>query len=311
MRNDLTSTKIVSTKKTKKKISFGRIFAWVLILLWIVITLFPLLWIVRMAFSTQRDLMANPTSLLPVKPTLDAFKRVFGMLPLTQIIAQGGFSRKLDFLLYLRNTTIVTTAAVFGGLIFDSLAAYAFARLHFRGRDKIFLIYIGALIMPTVLNLIPNFILIHSLGWVGTLQGIIAPYFLGSAFGVFFLRQFFLGINSELEDAAKLDGAGTLGIFWHIIIPISLPPLLTISILNFINIWNNFQWPYFAGGMGGKENATVLTVALAALRAQQQSGIPDFTGMMAGTLISLIPILVLFLFLGRRVVDSIQFSGIK
>jgi multiple sugar transport system permease protein len=165
--------------------------------------------------------------------------------------------------------------------------------------------------MPTVLNLIPNFILIHSIGWVGTLPGIIAPYFLGGAFGVFFLRQFFLGINSELEDAAKLDGAGPFGIFWYIIIPISAAPLLTISILDFINIWNNFQWPYFAGGMGAIEKSTVLTVALAALTAQQQTGIPDFTGMMAGTLISLIPIMVLFLFFGRRAVDSIQFTGIR
>lgn len=298
-------------KKNGKKVSYGRIIAWIMIIIWIVITLFPLLWILRMAFSTQRDLLANPTSLLPVNPTLDAFKRVFGMLSLTQIIDQGGFSRKLDFILYLKNTFLVTTATVFGGLIFDSLAAYAFARLKFRGRDKIFLIYIGALIMPTVLNLIPNFIFIHSLGWVGTLQGIIAPYFFGSAFGVFFLRQFFMGINSELEDAARLDGAGTLGIFWHIIIPISMPPLLTISILNFINTWNNFQWPFFAGGMGTKEDATVLTVALAAFRAQQQGTLPDYTGMMAGTFISLIPILIMFIFLGRRAVDSIQFSGIK
>ena len=295
----------------KIKRSSGRLIAWGFLILWILITLLPMWWIVRMAFSTQRDLLGNPTSLLPVNFTLDAFKRVLGMIPVSEAVAQGGFSKTLLFWLYLRNTLIMTIAIVFGGMVFNAIAAYAFARLNFPGRDKIFNLYVVALIMPTVLNLIPNFILIHQIGWVGTLQGIIAPSFLGSAFGVFFLRQFFLGINRDLEDAAKLDGAGTVGVFWHIVVPMSIPPILTVSILTFIDTWNNFQWPYFAGGMGTNENATVLTVALAAFRAQQQSGLPDFTGMMAGTLISIIPIIVVFLALGRRAVDSIQFSGIK
>ena len=301
------------TKPTasRKRPSLGRIVAWTLLIVWILTTLLPLWWVVRMAFSTQRDIMGDPTSILPVNPTLDAFRRVLGLIPIEQAIAQGGFTRKLDFLRYLGNTVLVTFLSVGGGLFFNSLAAYAFARLRFPGRDKIFAVYIGALIMPTVLNLIPNFVLIRSLGWYGTWAGIVAPSFLGSAFGVFFLRQFFLGINVELEDAAKLDGAGTLGIFFRLVVPISLPPLLTVSILSFIDTWNAFQWPYFAGGMGTQPNATVLTVALAAFRAQQQSGLPDFTGMMAGTLLSMVPMLIVFLFLGRRAIDNIQFTGIK
>jgi len=295
----------------KKSSSTGRVMAWGFLILWILITLFPLWWIVRMAFSTQRDLLGDPANLLPVNFTLDAFKRVLGLIPISEALAQGGFPKTLHFWLYLRNTFVVTVAMVFGGTVFNAMAAYAFARLKFPGRDKIFNLYMVALIMPTVLNLIPNFILIHQIGWVGTLQGIIAPSFLGSAFGVFFLRQFFLGINRDLEDAARLDGAGILGVFWHIIVPMSIPPILTVSILSFIDTWNNFQWPYFAGGMGTNESATVLTVGLAAFRAQQQSGLPDYTGMMAGTLISIVPIFVVFLALGRRAVDSIQFSGIK
>ncbi|MBN1119767.1 MAG: carbohydrate ABC transporter permease [Anaerolineae bacterium] len=297
--------------RTKRRKLAGRIVAWVFLSAWLLITLLPLWWIVRMAFSTQRELLANPSSFLPVNFTWDAFKRVLGTIPVSEAIAQGGYSRTLHFWLYLRNTFIVTAATVLGGIVFNAMAAYAFARLKFPGRDKIFNIYILALIMPTVLNLIPNFILIHQLGWVGTLQGIIAPTFLGSAFGVFFLRQFFLGLNRDLEDAARIDGAGIIGVFWHVALPISLPPLLTISILTFIDTWNNFQWPYFAGGMGTQENATVLTVALAVFRAQQQTGLPDYTGMMAGTLISLIPTILIFLFVGRNAVDSIQFSGIK
>jgi multiple sugar transport system permease protein len=305
------SLNYMRNNRWNKSISIGRVMSWAFLILWILITLLPLWWIVRMAFSTQRDLLGNPTSLLPVNFTLDAFKRVLGLIPVSEAVAQGGFSKTLHFWLYLRNTLIVTVALVFGGTFFNAMAAYAFARLNFKGRDQIFNLYMAALIMPTVLNLIPNFILIHQFGWVGTLQGIIAPGFLGSAFGVFFLRQFFLGINRDLEDAARLDGAGTVGVFWRIIVPMSIPPILTVSILSFIDTWNNFQWPYFAGGMGTHENATVLTVALAAFRAQQQSGLPDFTGMMAGTLISIVPIIVVFLALGRRAVDSIQFNGIK
>src|SRR4029077_18862702 len=128
--------------------------------------------------------------------------------------------------------------------------AYAFARLRFPLRDKLFSVYIVTLVMPTVLNLIPNFILIQRLGWVGTIQGIVAPAFLGSAFGVFFLRQFFLGLNHELEEAAKLDGAGVVGIFWRVFVPLSVPALMTLFILTFMGTWNDLQWPYFAGGGG-------------------------------------------------------------
>lgn len=305
------NSSLPTRRKRRIKLSYGRILAWSLLILWLAITLFPMWWIVRMAFSTQADLLASPTSLLPVNFTFDAFKRVLGLVPADVALAQGGFSKVLNFWLYLRNTIIVTSVAVIGGVFFSALAAYAFARLRFPLRDKLFTVVMIALIMPTVLNLIPNFILIHQLGWVGTLQGIFVPSMLGSAFGIFFLRQFFLSINHELEEAARLDGAGTFGVFWHIIVPLSSPALLTLAILIFMGSWNDFQWPYFAGGAGTVEGSTVLTVALAYFRAQQQSGIPDYTGMMAGTLLSMIPMLILFAFLGRKMIDSIQFSGYR
>lgn len=294
-----------------KHLSSPKLVGWVVLLFWLAITLIPLYWMFRMAFSTQRELLGDPTSLLPVHFTLDAFKRVLGLLPLQTVVDQGGFPKALNFGLYLRNTLAVALAATGGAIVFNGLAAYAFARLNFPLRNQIFYIYIIALVMPTVLNLIPNFILINSLGLTGTLMGVIAPAFLGSAFGVFFLRQFFLGINPELEDAAKLDGASILATFWRIIVPMSIPALATMAILTLMGSWNELQWAYFAGGQGRIEGATTLTVALLAFRAQQQSGVPDFTGMMAGTLISLAPVLLLFLIFGRKVVDSIQFSGFK
>ncbi len=294
-----------------RKVSPGHLLAWGFLIFWVLVTLFPVYWIFRVAFSTQRELLANPTSLLPVHFTFDAFKRVLGLLPLATVVDQGGFPKILNFGLYLRNTFIVASVSTVGSVAFSTLAAYAFARLRFPFRNQLFYIYIATLIMPTVLNMIPNFIFIYQLHWIGTLPGIIAPAFLGNAFAVFFLRQFFLGLNRELEEAARLDGAGLIQVFWHIALPMSLPAVTTLAILSFMGAWNDFQWPYFAGGQGRIEAATTLTMALAYFRSQQQSGIPDFTGMMAGTLLGVAPMLVLFAILGRKIVDSIQFSGIK
>jgi multiple sugar transport system permease protein len=285
--------------------------AWGFLGLWIFITLFPVYWIVRMAFSTQKLLLANPTTFVPAGFTLDAFKRVLGLLPLQTVIDQGGFPKVLHFGQYLMTTLFVTVLITVGSTVFNAMAAYAFARLKFPWRGKIFYLYLIVQIMPSVLGLIPNFILIQSLGWVGTVQGIVAPALLGNAFGVFFLRQFFLGINHELEEAARLDGDTLVGIFRHIIVPMSLPAITTIFVLSFMSSWNELQWAYFAGGSGHVEGSTTLTVAMLAFRAQAQSGLPDFTGLMAGTLISIIPLLIVFLLFGRKVVDSIQFQGYR
>ena len=307
-------TNSLITPAHKRKINLsklGRIVAWSILILWIVITILPLWWVVRMAFSTTKDLLGNPSSLLPVNFTLNAFRRVLGLVNVNEILIQGGFSQKLNFGRYFFNTFSVTTVIVLGGIIFNSVAAYAFARLKFPGRNMLFGLYIGALIMPTVLNLIPNFILINQLHINNTLIGIIAPSFFGNAFGVFFLRQIFLSFNKELEEAGKLDGASRIRIFFNIVLPNTLPSVLTMSILAYVAAWNEFQWAYFAGGQGAVESATVMTVALAHFRAQQQGGVPDFPGMMAGTLISAIPMLIAFFFFGRRAINSIRFTGYR
>ena len=298
-------------RTAKRRISLGKVVAWSILILWIAITVMPLWWVIRMAFSTTKDLLGNPSSLLPVHFTLDAFKRVLGLVDVNEIIIQGGNTQKLDFLLYFRNTFIVTTVIVFAGLIFNSMAAYAFARLKFPGRNWLFRLYIAALIMPTVLNLIPNFILINKLHLNNSLLGIIAPGFFGNAFGVFFLRQIFLGLNKDLEEAAKLDGANIIRTFVSVVLPNTLPSLMTMSILAYVAAWNEFQWAYFAGGQGAVEKATVMTVALAHFRAQQQGGVPDFPGMMAGTLISSIPLILAFFLFGRKAIDSIRFTGYR
>jgi multiple sugar transport system permease protein len=209
--------RIAATKSLR--ISWGSVTAWVFLIVWLLMTLFPLYWIVRMAFSTQKLLLASPTRLAPVGFTFDAFRRVLGMLPLQTVLDQGGSPKVMQFDQYLITTLFIVLITTTTSMFFNAMAAYAFARLRFPFRNQIFYLYIIVQIMPSVLGLIPNFILIQQLGWVGTVQGIMAPAFLGNAFGIFFLRQFLLGLNRELEEAAMLDGDSYIGIFFHIILP--------------------------------------------------------------------------------------------
>jgi multiple sugar transport system permease protein len=292
----------------RKKIKWGRIAAWTLMIVLIFLTLFPFWWVVRTAFSTNKLLFTDTTSLLPVGFTLDNFARVLGLQSTAEAVAAGGSGQTINFFLFMRNSFIVTILLVTGQIFFCALAAYAFARLHFPLRDKIFFVYITALMVPGIVTLIPNFILIRNLGWLDTFQGIIAPKFLMTPFAVFFLRQFFLTINREVEEAAKIDGASLFGVFWTIVLPMSMAPLVTLGILTFIAEWNDYLWPFL---VGKDESVRVLTVALGIFRSQTPQGAPDWGGLMAGAVVTMIPTLILFGLAGRKAIDSIQFSGIK
>lgn len=294
--------------RPKRQFPTGKILSWLVIGLAILIILFPFWWVVRTALSTQREMLAQPESLGPVGFTIINFARVLGQVDTETAVAAGGSGQRINFWLYLRNSIIVTTLVVVGQTFFSSLAAYAFARLKFPFRDKIFFIYLMALMVPGIVTLIPNYLLIRQLEWDNTYLGIAAPTLLMSPFAVFFLRQFFLGINKELEEAAGLDGASIFGIFWRIIVPISGPPIATLAILTFVTTWNSYLWPFL---VGRDESVRVLTVALAIFRSQTPQGAPDWTGLMAATIISMIPTLILFMVLGRRVVNNIQFTGFK
>jgi multiple sugar transport system permease protein len=302
------ATILPETVVPRKGLPWGRILAWAALVLFLLIILIPFWWVLRTALSTNRDLYSNPTSWLPVGFTFDNFRRVLGLVTPAEALAAGGSGQALQFWLFLRNSFIVTTTIVVGQLFFSSLAAYAFARLHFPMRQQLFALYITALMIPGIVTLIPNYILIRDLGWLNTFQGIIAPAFLMSPFAVFFLRQFFLGINREVEEAAMLDGASLFGIYWRIVLPVSGPPLTTLGILTFIATWNDYLWPLL---VGQNANVRVLTVALSIFKSQTPQGATDWSGLMASTIVSVLPSIVLFVLLGRKVINSIQFSGYK
>ena len=175
----------------------------------------------RTAFSTSKSLFSDPTSLLPVDFTLGAFKRVLGLATPAEAQAEGGSGAAVNFWLFLRNSIVYATLSTAGQVFFCALAAYAFARLRWPGRDKVFFLFLTALMVPPIFTMLPNFILIKNLGLLNTFPGLILPFFFMTPFAIFFLRQFFLGINKEIEEAAKLDGAGHWRIFFRIILPMS------------------------------------------------------------------------------------------
>lgn len=299
---------VKSVGASRRRWGIGRIMTWLMLVLLILVTLFPIWLVLKTALTPQRQLFGEVRSLFPENPTLLNFRRVMGLVDAQEGLAAGGTGARINFLRAMGNSVIFTGLIVVFQTFFSAMAAYAFARLKFVGRDVIFFLYLSALMIPGIVLFIPNFILIRNLGWLNSYAGMVAPFILMSPFAVFFLRQFFLGIPGALEEAAKLDGATPFGTFWRIILPISRTPLVTLVILTTINMWNEFFWPFL---VGSNERVRVLTVALQFFRTQTPQGAPDWTGLMAGTFLSIIPIFILLLVLGRQVINSLQFSGLK
>lgn len=296
------------SRRRRRNLTPGRIGAWVVMIVFLALTVFPFLWMIRTAFSTTRSLPSNPSSLLPVDFTWGAFQRVLGLGTQAQAIAEGGSGASVNFWLYLRNSVVYAGAVTIGQVFFCAMAAYAFARLRWPGRNLVFGIFLGALLVPPIFTSLPNFILIKNLGLLNTFPGMILPTFLMTPFAIFFLRQFFLGINREIEESASLDGAGPWRTFFRIILPMSTAPVTTLAILTFIATWNDYFWPLL---VGNSEQTKVLTVALGVFRTQTPAGSPDWAGLMAATLVAAAPVLVLFFAFARKIIDSIGYSGVK
>ena len=292
----------------RRAFPWGKLAAWIALGILLVVTLFPFYWMLRTALTFPTSVYKDTGSLLPVDATLINFKRVLGMLPVQQLVELGGTGQSINFFLALRNSIIVSVLTVIGQVAFCAMAAYAFARLRFPFRNQIFAIYIAAMMVPGIVMTIPNFIFIRNMGWIDTFQGIVAPGFLMTPFAIFFLRQFFLGVNREVEEAALIDGASIPTVFFKVVLPMTIPAVTTLAVIVFIGSWNNYMWPLI---VAKEESVRVLTVALGVFRSQTPQGAPDWSGLMAATTLSIIPTFILFLFAGRKILDSIQFSGFK
>jgi multiple sugar transport system permease protein len=291
-----------------RRFSIGRMFAWVFMILVILVSLFPFYWMLRTALSSNNALYSGSDSLLPVQPSMGGFERVFGLQTGQEAIDAGGAGQPINFWRYLFNSVVVSTLITAGQVFFSAMAAYAFARLQWRHREKVFAFFLAGLMIPAIFTLLPNFVLIKQLGLVDTLLGIALPSMLMTPFAVFFLRQFFLGISREVEEAALVEGASKVRVFFRLIIPMSWAPIATLSILTYITSWNEYFWPLM---VSYTDNSRVLTVALGVFKSQTPQTGPDWAGLMAATLVAALPMLILFMLFAKRIVNSIGFSGIK
>ena len=274
--------------------------------LFAVISLGPIWIAVKTALSDSRTLFSGASSFLPQDPTLFNILRVLGFAnPADPRLAQMSYG-KIDFFRALVNSAIFTLLVSIPQIACSALAAYAFARLQFRGRRLIFFLFLSATMIPGIVLFIPNFILIKDLGWLNTYQGMAAPFALMTPFAVFFLRQMFLSTPRELEECARIDGASYFSIFFRIVLPFHRSALATLTIITSLSAWNEFFWPFL---VGRSESVRVMAVAINAFRQQQAGGTPDWSGLMACTVLGLVPIAVLLVLFGRKVVESFQYAG--
>ncbi len=253
------------------------------------ITVAPFLWMVLTSFKELGDILTYPPSWIPRVFVWDNYTNAFQAAP---------FGR------YYFNSIFVAVAVTLGQLITCSMAAYAFARLKFRGRDVLFYIFLGTMMIPGQVTMIPGFMVLHWFGWIDTYAALIVPG-LASAFGTFLMRQFFMTIPRDLEDAAAIDGCGRFGILWRIILPLARPALATLAVFTFMGVFNDFLWALI---VVSSEDMRTVQLGLAIFRDRYQT---DWGQLMAASVASTVPILTVFFFAQKYFIKGITLSGIK
>jgi multiple sugar transport system permease protein len=252
--------------------------------------LLPIAIIVLTAFKPIAEVNAYPPTLMPGQWTLDNFSRIFDELPFARLIV---------------NSVVFAGGVTLFALVFDSLAAYALARIDFRGSRVLLIAIIASLMIPFQALLIPVYQLVADLGWINTFAGLIAPR-AADAFGIFFLRQFFLSLPRDLDNAARIDGASEFRIFRSVILPNAVPALLTLGIFTFVNNWNDLLWPLVF-----TTDAEMGTITSGLTLLTGPGGIIPQGVMMAGSLIAVLPLAVMFLMIQRRFIESVATTGMK
>jgi len=250
-------------------------------------TLAPFWWTITTAIS--KDPNAGLVLFFPEDATLQQFFRLYERVPIER---------------WFFNSFVFAGTVTLFNLVFDSLAGYAFARLDFLGREKLFLLFIGTMMIPGMVTLIPVFILLSELGWINTYWGLIAP-FIANPFGIFLLRQHFLGLPEALGEAGRLDGCNKFQVFYHIYLPLTKPALATLGIFTFMFTWNNFEWPLI---IATSEEMFTLPVALFFVRGQFTN---NWGLVMAAAVLIVLPPIVAFLSAQKHFIKGMTLSGFK
>ncbi len=252
-------------------------------------TLAPFLWMVLTSFKDLNEILVYPPKWLPSRFRFENYSEAFKAAPFGRFYA---------------NSLFVSLSVTLGQLVTCSMAAFAFARLKFRGRDLLFLLFLGTMMIPGQVTMIPSFMVLYWLGWIDSYKALIVPG-LASAFGTFLLRQFFLTIPRELEDAAYIDGCSRLGVLWRVIVPLSKPALATLAVFTFMGVFNDFLWALI---VVSSEQMRTVQLGLAIFRDRYAT---EWDKLMAGSVTAVLPILVVFLFAQKYFIKGITLSGLK
>src|SRR5882757_3003393 len=258
------------------------------------VSIFPYRMVILTSFKTGRQLNSTSPWLPAIPGTLGNYTKLF-----------NGTIANVSFPAYLWHTVLFTLILTAGQLVFTTFAAYAFARMRFPGREMLFWAYIATLMVPNVVTMIPLYLIMRQIGWVDTWAGLVAPYVLGSPYGIFLMRQYFQTLPKDLEDAARIDGAGTMATLLRIILPLSKPILGTLAILTVVFSWHNFLWPLI---ITSSDNTKLVTVGIASLQGNLGA---DYNLMMAGSFVALVPLIAVFLIFQRSIVRSVALTGLK
>ncbi|MDT5358871.1 MAG: multiple sugar transport system permease protein [Mycobacterium sp.] len=254
-----------------------------------VITLVPFGLGLLTSFTSARQFNTESPLSLPTPPTLANYTG----------LADAGFGRALVV------TALMTAVILLGQLVFSVLAAYAFARLEFPGRDALFWVYVATLMVPATVTVVPLYLMMAEVGLRNTFWALVLPFMFGSPYAIFLLREYFRTIPADLIKAARVDGASTLDVIVHVVLPASRPILVTLALITVVSQWNNFMWPLvITSGSAWR----VVTVATAGLQSRYDG---QWTLVMAATTVAIVPLIVAFVALGRHIVSSIVVTGIK
>lgn len=268
---------------------FGTSGTYILLIVMSVLTVFPFVWMVGTALKSPQEIFAYPPTLWPAELHWENFRTVFERVP---------------FLRFYLNSVIVTFVITFAQVFTATLAGYAFARLQFPFKKFLFAAYLATLIIPNEVTMLPLFLLTSKLGWIDTYQGLAAP-FLASAFAVFFLRQFFMTVPRELEEAALLDGASRMRILMQIVLPLARPAIATITLFIFLGEWDNYLWPLIV------TNSEAMRTLPIGLRFFVEESGSQLNLMMAGAVMAVVPIILLFFMAQRQFIEGISMTGSK
>lgn len=270
-----------------------KIFGYIILILVALAMVIPFIWMLSTSLKPSGTEFAYPPQILPTSFNLENYKNLFTTVP---------FGR------YFLNTVIVTFFTVIGQIFICSMAAYAFARLKFIGRDIVFVLYLATMMIPFQIILIPLFLIVFGFGWINTYQGLIIPG-ISSVFGIFLLRQAFMGVPSDYQDAARIDGANEFVIYWRIFMPLNGPALATLGVFAFMGTWTDLLWPLL---IAREQNMRTLELGLAyfnsSLSAFQQTNWPL---VMAAAVVVMLPVLLVYIFAQRYFVEGISLSGVK